>query len=227
MAGWRDERACGVAGPKGRKELGQLEPRVDCPQLLLDRLLGGRVLALAEVKPAQRPSPAPEKQRRPPLAPVVVPDPVAGVGGDGEANLQPRQRRGELAGVGRERKAGRVDPHEGQPEIAVALLPGAHVGRVRTLDRCAASTKWTSSGPRAQIRSTGNRLGPDPLRAGWERRHGYVVCLRSHRAAILLASPGRTGGRLDAEDLGAHRAGAASAGTCSATPSTGAGRPGS
>jgi hypothetical protein len=23
-------------------------------------------------------------------------------------------------------------------------------------------------------------LGPNPLRAGWERRHGYVVCLRSH-----------------------------------------------
>jgi hypothetical protein len=33
-------------------------------------------------------------------------------------------------------------------------------------------------------------LGADPLRARWERRHGYVVRLRSHHAAILLASPG-------------------------------------
>ena len=62
---------------------------------------------------------------------------------------------------------------------------------MRTLDRCAASTKWTSSGPRAQIRSTGAGLRADPRGAWREGRHGDVLRLRSHGAGILLASPGR------------------------------------
>src|SRR5690606_18376009 len=76
LRGRGDERAGLVRGADRGHGVGEREGDILAQQRLLDRLLGGAVLALAEVRPSERAAAPPEEQRRPALAAVVVPDQV-------------------------------------------------------------------------------------------------------------------------------------------------------
>ena len=120
----RPGRRCRAAAPAAPAARRRRRPA----QLLVDRGLGGLVLALAEVKPAQRPALAPEEQRRPAAAAVVVPELVAGVVGDGVSHAQRLQGRRELLGLGAERVARRVEAERRQAAMGIAVVPGDQVG---------------------------------------------------------------------------------------------------
>ena len=86
------------------------------------------VLALAEVRPGERAAAAPEEERRPALAAVVVPDRVAGV--DRDRMLDARAPRLPAAAVScspLKPKARRVDAENGEAERRVAAAPLEHV----------------------------------------------------------------------------------------------------
>ena len=105
LAGRRDHGPGRVARAQRRERRRWREIRVQRRELLGDRRLGGRVLALAEVKPAQGAALAPEEQGGPALAAVVVPDRIARVVGDRMADAEPLQRRCQIPSPGGEGKA--------------------------------------------------------------------------------------------------------------------------
>ena len=112
------------------------------------------------------------------------------VGGDRKVHSEPRQRGGELSGISREREAGRVDAHDGQPAIAVAALPRGQIGERADARQVRCIDELDEQRPTGADSLDGAGLGTDPLRAQRKRGYGYVMGLRSHGAGILLASPG-------------------------------------
>ena len=186
--GRADERTGRVRGSQRLERRRELEGGGDREELLLDRGLGRRVLALAELKPAERPAPIPQEERRPSLAPVVVPGPVLTVHGDGERNVEALQRRRQLRPLAREWEPRRVDAHHRQPVRRVALVPGAQIRERAHARRVGRVDEMHEEGPAGTDPLDGRGLLPDPLEGRRERRHGDVHGFGAHRAGILLAS---------------------------------------
>ena len=104
-------RAGRVGGAQRRHRRRQLAQRVELAQLGLDRLLGRRVFALAEVEPGQRAAQAPEEEAGPALAAVGVPERPLGVDRDRELDPEPpRARRRPPSGSAPNGKRGAWTP---------------------------------------------------------------------------------------------------------------------
>ena len=117
-----------VARPQRLERRRQVLKGVLLAQLRLDRLLGGEIVALAEVEPAQRPAEAPEEEAGPALAAVRVPERPLGVDRDREPDPEPLQSSADHLGVGAEGEARRLDADRPQARVAIAAVPLGHVG---------------------------------------------------------------------------------------------------
>src|SRR5204862_5475238 len=109
--------------------------------------------------------------------------------GNGEGQLEPGDRLRELPGLGGEGKPRRVDAQHGEPELRVALRPGAQIGKGANAREVRRVDEVDEHRPPGADPLDRRGLGADPDRAGHEGRHRYALCFGTQSAGILPAGP--------------------------------------
>ena len=161
-------------GRMGSSSGGHSPLAVPLGERLADLLLGGRVVALAEVVPAQRAALPPEEERGPAVRLVELPERELAVHRDGPVDPEPLGRAGHCVRVLREGKARGVDADHRQAVALVALMPGAEVGQ--GADRVELGEVEEMDQGRARGGQPVDRLHglADPVEAAGDRGHGDV-----------------------------------------------------
>ena len=187
-----DHRSRGIAGPQRLERLRQPGGAERVRKLLLYRQLRRLVLTLAEVEPAQRSALAPEEERRPALAAVVVPERVARVVGDRVLDSEIGDRTLEGLDRRREGVAWRVDAERREPELAVSPVPVNAIGQRAHAVQLSEVEEVDQHGPASGQLAHRRRLAAQP--AGPRRQLGRrdVLAFGAHRAATVSCDSDRS-----------------------------------
>ena len=187
-------RAGYVARPQRLERLQRLDRVASLVRVvdrLADRLLGGRVVALAELVPAQRAAGAPEEQRGPAATTVVLPHQVLGVDGDGMLDAQALDRVPDGIGRAGEGEARRVGAEHAQTPGRVALAPGEDVGEGPDAVELGEVEEVDQDGRGGDQALHNGLIATDPDQARRQRRCGDVCSLRSQLAARMAECAAR------------------------------------
>ena len=165
---------------RGRVDgLRQLPRLVSRLKLLAHRILGLGEATDAEVEPAQPAAEPPEEDGGPALRAVGVPDVVGGIGGDGEAEPEPPDRRRERLRRARQIGARRVHADGRQPGLRITLRPGVDVRQALDPAQLTGLEEDDEQRPSRGQPLRRRRLVADPGHARGERRQRDIGAVRA------------------------------------------------